>query len=335
MSKSILMLGGAILLSAFLFADCSRRPKEILSEKKMVSLMADMQLAEAYINTTGRHTYNSDERYELGNRVLAAHGVTREELDTTLAWYGRNMDDYSNLYAAVDKEILKKRKRLLADDDNNHSFNDDADLWPFSRHGVISSLGNSDAFILSINAPELDKGEVLEWSMHITNPVQITGVLGVEYEDGSGDAVVNIFTGRPKLEMHLQTDTGRTVRRVYGTLSAKEKNSLPVHADSIMLVRLPFDSVEYYKIRAQRRYGVPAKTHVSVVTPEKIESSDSIVNTVRPGTETPDRIARKPQHNSAPSPADNDKRKRIMPGRHGEIDKTMAMPPKNLPTKKP
>ena len=38
----------AIVLVAILTTGCSKRPKGILSEDKMVAVMADIQIAEAY-----------------------------------------------------------------------------------------------------------------------------------------------------------------------------------------------------------------------------------------------------------------------------------------------
>ncbi|MDE5713482.1 MAG: DUF4296 domain-containing protein, partial [Muribaculaceae bacterium] len=250
-------LSGVCLLFSALTSGCDDRPKEVLSEKKMVRLMADMQLAEAYVNMSGQPSSRGDYRLEMGRSVLAAHGVTQEQLDTTLAWYGRNLDDYSELYAKVDKEILSRKKKLLNMTDEELEMEESDILWKYGKNGVISKLGNTDSWIFSVSDPDLQKGDRLQWSMHITSPVQVNGVLGVEYDDGSSDASSSVFIGRNKLELTCQTDTGKTVKRVYGTMRAKDESYLPLYADSISVVRLPYDSMEYKSFRNARHYGIP------------------------------------------------------------------------------
>lgn len=263
-------IGGVIILSALLLSGCGKRPEKVLGEKEMVKLMADMQLAEAYSNSYGGGRMGSEERNNLGKGVLAAHGVTQEELDSTLSWYGKNMDDYTELYDKVDKEIASRRKKLMKEDSQPEDINSVDMLWPYKTHGTLSTLGNSDAWILSVDMPQLDRGDVVEWSMRMSETTAFTGVLGVEYSDGTSDAFSQMLSGNRKHEMRLQTDTGKTVTRIYGTVRLKDPAQLPIYADSIMLRKIPYDSLEYHKHRSLRHYGVP----VPVV--HKAPKADSI-----------------------------------------------------------
>lgn len=262
----VLCLTGLLLL-----AGCSQRPKEVLSEKKMIKLMADMEIAESYAGIADRGPSGGDTRYELGKGVLAANGVTQEQLDTTLAWYGRNLDDYSDLFAKVDKEIISRKKKLLNLSQDEVIEEGDI-LWRYGKNGMLSNLGNSQAWVLSVDDPDLQQGDRLEWTMHIDNNSQMNGVLGVEYTDGSSEAASSVFVGRNKIELICQTDTGKTVRRIYGSLRVKEEKNLPIFADSISLRRIPYDSVEYYSHRNLKRYGIPSP---KVVKP--VEEKDSLI----------------------------------------------------------
>ncbi len=285
LNKSIsrFFICGAAIFSASIFLGCDRRPKEVLSEKEMVSLMADMQLAEACLNSSAVSVHSGDGRLELGRSVLAAHGVTQEQLDTTLAWYGRNIDNYSELFEKVDKEIVARRKKLMKGAETDFDETEAGNLWRYGSHSYLAALGNSDAWILSVDEPEMSSGDMLEWSLHLLNPIQLSGVLGVEYDDGSSEATTNMFIGRPKIEMRLQTDTGKNVKRIYGVLRAKESSDLPVHADSIRLRKLPFDSLEYRKIRGQKRYGLPSRISKKNVEKDSlslagVDSSEAKIN---------------------------------------------------------
>lgn len=268
------VVGHILVVAVMLLAGCSDKPKEAISERKMVKLMADMQLAEAYANTVGMSHYSQgNERSTIGKGILASHGVTQEELDSTLAWYGRNIDDYTNLYEKVDKEINSRRRKIMKQTGAEELVNSADILWPYQSHGVLSSLGNTDAWILSLESPGLEKGDMLEWSLRLSENSQLNGVLGVEYEDGTSDASAQLLSGtRKKYELRLQTDTGKVVRRIYGTLRLRDNDQKPVYADSMLLRKMPFDSIEYMRYRSLRHYGAPAR-----IKP-KIERKDTLTN---------------------------------------------------------
>lgn len=265
-SAGLFLAGNSFLCS------CSSKPKDVIPEKEMVQLMADMQLAEAYADAEYRGAESFDRREELAKSVLARHGVSEEELDSTLSWYGRNLDTYSELFEKVDKELAGRKEKLLKTEGKGEKVAGD-NLWPYSQNGLLSNLGNSDAFVFSISDPELQKGDIIEWDMHISKAAYLTGVLGVDYNDGEGEAVSSVFSGRLSLDLRLQTDTGKTVRRIYGTMRLKDRENMPLFADSISLQRLPFDSVEFAKYRNQKRYGVPSR-----IIPVNKERKDSTEN---------------------------------------------------------
>lgn len=268
--SSLISYAPAMLLCLLIVAGCQRRPDHVLAEKDMVSLMIDLQLAESYTDMEYSGIDLPTYRRQLAESVLMAHNVSREELDSTLSWYGRNLDEYSKLYEKVDKGMAEKKERLLAADGDAPAVQGDF-LWPYTENGVISKLGNSDGWILSVPAPELEKGDMLEWSMHLKVPENLVGILGVEYDDGSGEAVSSNFIGRKSVELKLQTDTGKHVARIYGTMRLKEPITADVFADSIRMVRFPFDSLEYRQYRNQRRYGMPYR-----IRKEPVERHDTL-----------------------------------------------------------
>lgn len=235
---------------------CGGRPEGVLSDDRMADLMADMQLAEAYssLPSSGRGM-TREQRDSLGRGVLAANGITQAELDSSLSWYGRNMDTYTELYEKVDKRIAEKRKRLLNDGIKEEADGDN--LWPYPAHGIISGLASSDGYLFSITNPELVRGNALEWKMRVSPATSLNMMLGVEYADGSDTYVSRSFSSERKVELHLQTDTARDVRRVYGVMRVARVRDLPVFTDSISLQVLPLDSAEYYRIKGQKSYYGP------------------------------------------------------------------------------
>ncbi|MCH5228484.1 MAG: DUF4296 domain-containing protein [Muribaculaceae bacterium] len=241
-----------ILFSLFLLLSCSDRPRNVLPEKKMVNLLVDMELAEAYATT--QLSPSSKEKVELGKKVLELHGVSEETLDTTLAWYGRNMDEYSELFDKVDKEIQKRRE--LYTEDLHQPVKGMINIWPYPSHLILSDLSGYDNISFSIPSPDIKKGDILKLSFFMPNAAGLKSTFGVEYSDGNGEATVLNLSGKKNLEMELQSDSGKTVSRIFGTIHIKEKQALPLFIDSISIKSEPFDSLTYRnKRRTQKGYG--------------------------------------------------------------------------------
>lgn len=259
-----------ILISFCLISlwSCGDRPSYVLSEDKMVDLMADMEIAEAYVNTG--HSASSKERIEIGQRVLKAHGVSEETLDTTLAWYGRNMDEYSKLFEKVDKEILKRQEKFTETPDAN--IKEANSLWPYSEHLLISNLSGRDALTFSLNRPDVNKGDIIQLSFFLPNSVALKGTLGVEYNDGYGEAMVTNISSNKKVEIKLHTDTSKIVSRIFGDMHLKDIKNLPVFIDSIKIVAEPYDSVNYRQQRRSQKTFAPFVIKI----PEKVDTVDSL-----------------------------------------------------------
>ncbi len=258
--KITFRLVGVAAFGLLILASCKHRPSGVISESKMVDVMVDMQLAEAYASSQITGSEREQRRLELADAVLASHGVTQEEVDSTLQWYGRNLDDYTKLYEKVDKRLLAKKKDLTKGDAQLAEAIAGDNLWPFGKNGVISPLGNSDGWVFSLPEPELQKGDRIVWKFHVGESSNaLNGVLGVEYEDGTSEASTSFFSNRKTIELSLQTDTGKVVKRLYGTMRLKEMTDNAMFADSISLEKMPFDSLEYYRGRSQKRYGIPVR----------------------------------------------------------------------------
>lgn len=263
-----------LVLGLLIAGACSKRPSNVLSEDKMVKLMVDMEIAESYAS---QQSSSNDYRIELGRQVLAKHGVSEETLDTTLAWYGRNMDEYSALFEKIDKEILKRKKKYS--DNPVETQSSLANLWPYSTHQIISPLANSEVMNFSISNPNIPKGNIVELSFLMANGSNVKGTIGVEYTDGTGEAVVNNNSGKNKFLIDIQSDTAKTVSRLYGFVQFKEKDRHPIFIDSLAITLLPIDSATYsQKKRNQKQYGAlyNRKPVVKVEKPDTIAAVDTI-----------------------------------------------------------
>lgn len=256
-------------------AGCSNRPEGILSEDKMVKVMADLQIAEAYERNGEANDYlKGKDRELLGRGVLMQHGVSIEEMDSTLAWYGRNMDEYSKLYKKIDIELNKRQLKYARAAGESENEGSSADLWPYSRHYVLDDKSLTDGIIANIPVSDLAPGDKLIWKMKVDGASSRNLSLGVDYENGTSDIYRITNNGYDKwVELSLQTDSILGVNRIFATAQFGY-NSRRVLIDSIQLNHLPFNREEYQKAGYQRSIR-PAGRRI-VLPPDTSTNSSSV-----------------------------------------------------------
>ncbi|MBC7485593.1 MAG: DUF4296 domain-containing protein [Cytophagaceae bacterium] len=78
------------------------RPAALIPQQKMVSIMADIHMAEGIISAK---EYSKDSSLllfaELENQMLAKHGVSKKEFKESYNWYVSHVNEYKALYTIV------------------------------------------------------------------------------------------------------------------------------------------------------------------------------------------------------------------------------------------
>ncbi|MDE5791833.1 MAG: DUF4296 domain-containing protein [Muribaculaceae bacterium] len=245
---------------------CNDRPENIPSDSQMVKVMADMEMAQAYIQSKGYKENTAESRERILNYVLEKNGMTREDFDSTIAWYGKHIDKYDDLYAKVDKELARRESKISGNSAEMLS----NDLWPYSRYLVISSKSSADNFSFSIPGSDLEKGDRLSWKFRLNMPTDGSAMFGVRYTDGSVSYITQNLSGN-NIEVALQTDSARKVKDIFGNLRVNLVRSF-VGLDSLTLSSAPFDSTVYYRISSTKRFFGP------IAKKKKTEKKDSILN---------------------------------------------------------
>lgn len=226
---------------------CNRRPKGILSDNEMVTLLTDLLIADAFEQSSAISSLPDSVSSRLSENVLKEHGVDRATLDSTYAWYSRNIDEYYDLYAKVDRKLIAKRKKLGKFDENSA----DNDIWPYSKHLLFSPISSRSDLIFDIPPEMLSKGETLEWRMKLLAAGDADILLGIDYEDGSTSFTNKKFSDDRKIILKIIADSAKTISRIFGTAKINRLD-MPLWADSIALIKEPFDSISYSSFRYQR-----------------------------------------------------------------------------------
>lgn len=247
MRISLSNLIGLALLMIFAVS-CIKRPDGVLSDKKMAPVVADMELAEAYIDGLPM-TKARNSREEVVEYVIQKHGLTREEFDSTMSWYGRNQDAYFEMCELAEKQLQKRKSKVAG---SKSIEIETTDLWPYQRQLMMTPISGSQSFDFNIPTSELVPGSRLNMIFHANNSITGSMIIGAEYDNGTKTYLSRNLHDSKRVDLTLQIDTGRLVTRIFGNLMLNDSKRLPVWLDSIYLKSLPFDSVEYYKIRSQR-----------------------------------------------------------------------------------
>lgn len=238
----------SLLALTLLICACTRRPDGVLNDKKMASVVTDMELAEAYLETLPA-TKADDQRDQVVQYVLRKHGVSRQDFDSTMSWYGRNVDAYYEMCAIAEKQMQKRKKQVAG---NSSVEIETSDFWPYERQAFLSSLSGTKSMIFEIPTAELESGSRLNLKFNISDPASSSMILGVEYDNGSISYLSRRIGEQKRADMTIQTDSSRSVTRIFGNYTILDSTKLPVWIDSIYLSALPFDSLEYHKIHSQR-----------------------------------------------------------------------------------
>lgn len=246
-----LAAAGLVLLSSA----CSRRPDGVLSDDEMTDVMVDMKLAESYANSYGGSPSDSIPQ-RIARAVLDKYGVSRADFDTTLAWYGRNFDDYVGLYDKMESRLAERQKDYVSVEASGED--GAGDLWPYSRRMFISPKGDSDGFTFSVSRPDVKPGESLRWMMRLNSVADGKMLIGVDYSDGTSDYAVRSVAGNRKQELVLHTDTARELKRVFGNFRIR-LDGRPLWIDSISLTHKNVAEDERRYGMSSSRYRLPEK----------------------------------------------------------------------------
>lgn len=259
-----------VSLAMLIAVSCKKRPEGVLSDKEMVGLIADMEVAEIYLQSRVHGYYNDSTKDKVLQYVLDCHGLDKASFDSTMVWYGRNIDDYRNLLSKVDEELQKRAGKIEGKDVETLV---KSDLWPYSRHYIFSSLSETDNLQFSVPGTELVPGDRVEWELRLSALMQGQAMMGVEYETGPKAYTYASTGGNKKLNLNLQTDTARKISRIFGQIKLNNLTQQPVFMDSVSLKSLPYDSMEYYKINSQRLYRGPIRVMPKSEKRDSVEES--------------------------------------------------------------
>lgn len=242
----------SLLVALFVLWACSSTPSGVLSKEKMARLMADLYIAETVVEQN-RASYPSDSvKKLLKQSVFKRHKVTAEQVDTSLRWYGYNMEKYVEVHDRIIEILEKEITRAQATAGSKRTSEngilantryvvdgDSVDVWPDVHWRRFSRLSPSDimSFVLTTDQ-HWERGDIYDLSARLTSaPGNTELTIVAEYQDGSKDYSTLRQGGDGWKRVSLALNPDKTASTVYGTILYNPADKEEAFADSISLVR--------------------------------------------------------------------------------------------------
>ena len=249
-SKSSLHAVLVVLL--LLTAACRRVPGGVVNDDKMAQAIADLELADAVMGNGGGGMMADSVKRQVRRQVLAELDVTPEEFDSSLAFYGRDIERYSKI---CDRAIEITQKRadeasksgMLAADASRQmstvtSDADSVNMWTAGKTYRISpSTGNfiipfvlptdhnaepGDTYLLRFKA--MGQGEPVYASI----AADYNGLAGTDVRQTRSRAAASNW-----VVLSLSLNPDKSLKEIYGAIGVDITNCA-VMIDSISLTRV-------------------------------------------------------------------------------------------------
>lgn len=239
------------VLSVMLFSACDRTPDYVIKPDDMAALLVDIHKGEGVVDLNTAAYRSDSARKVLKQSIYMRHGVTAEQVDTSLVWYGHNIEKYIEVYDKVIDELEKELKDadVAASGEKIQLavVGDSVDAWNDTRYRRFAYGYPADNLKFSFRRDEnWEEGDVYTWRMFVANrlsPMKVT--IGADYNDGTTDYVTTTVTSDGWNELKLQSDTARSLRYVYGFMEMTPKRGEIAYVDSITLTRTRFNPDVY------------------------------------------------------------------------------------------
>lgn len=249
--KSI--FGSLSIVSLVMLCSCDNRPDGVLSQGKMVDLVSDLELAEAYVMRPGSEYKEDSARKVMRQSVLRDHGVSEAEYSATIDWYGHHIDDYTKLYEKVGEKLKNESGSAERRSDNSDAEN----LWPGSPMFSIMPGDYSLSRTFDLDGETLTLGDKVELSMRFTGVGnRVSAFLGADYPEGVTKYVTKSSLQNGNVKLSLQTDSLVKPSRIYGFVSLVAPPVNTVWVDSIRLFAFPMNRASYNLINTHATFSL-------------------------------------------------------------------------------
>ena len=249
---------------------CTRRPDNVLSRKKMEQVLTDLHKLDGTLMAKGLGFSNERENVYYYNQLLAKHGVTQAQFDSSLVYYTRKPKIFQKIYlrvidniTAFDQDVKDRKYHPIDSAALRRATND---MWQRDRNIDIKvdSMLDKTKFSIPYGAWWQDL-LTLKFRVRIAPNDSATAhhaVMRIHYADSTVDSVYTALRNDSILRRYqliLRARHEYKIDSITGTLLSAQKHKLPIIAtiDSIALIRtynsLIQDTISNHVIKLQQK----------------------------------------------------------------------------------
>lgn len=236
--------------AAMLFAvGCRRMPEGVIPPEEMAQIMADTYMGEGVVDMNNNLFSTDSARMVLKQSIYAAHGVSREQVDTSFVWYGHHIEDYLKVLDRTE-EILKDRQHSLAVTSSRQLSlsGDSVNIWSGAER-VTVGRGYPRRFLTFAVTSDTTwhPGDTYTLRYKLVNGQRpVNSKVCVDYEEG----ITRVYEGHGRSQgmttLKFRIDPDMTPVRLYGYLDVDARPGEHFHLDSIALIRLRQQDYDHF-----------------------------------------------------------------------------------------
>lgn len=246
--KILFFIAGLLLFS------CSEKtPKGVIPKDRMEDVLYDFHVIQA---VDLPHIDQEVDKESLMEAFYEKHHITKEDFDSSMSFYSRDLDGLLAMYEHVTKRIDESAANEGVVDLRDHSQDlrgDTLDIWPLSRIHLLTASKLNHQFTFEIDADttfyQHDRFNLV-FSPHFLNPsseqyrngeVLQNGVavgLIVKYENDTISSTIRTIYSAQPTTITLRADSAYIIKSVLGFIGLPNKNSSPVILDGIKLLKI-------------------------------------------------------------------------------------------------
>ena len=107
--RGLLVLPVVYAAASLMFSSCDRTPDYVIKPDDMASLLVDIHKGEGVVDLNSSAYRNDSARKVLKQSIYMRHGVTAEQVDTSLEWYGPVSYTHLDVYKRQAQNHEKKQ----------------------------------------------------------------------------------------------------------------------------------------------------------------------------------------------------------------------------------
>lgn len=242
--------------------------------------MADVHTGEAVIDLNRDKFFSDSTKQALKQSVYVKHGVSSEQVDSSLAWYGRNityyMDVYDHTIEILEQRLIESGNRVAAEMALSIA-GDSVDIWPYPRYlSVYDRLPTKSITFNFTHDANRERGDIYIWrAKFFNNTENIRWGIVAEYTNGTVEYTSQNIRGDGRKELYFQSDSLLDAARIYGFLDGDNRRGTGLGIDSIEFVRKRLDNSRYSRRHTiNKLYKLLAAESIDTAETDTIAVSD-------------------------------------------------------------